>query len=127
MFTQLSDEAPVGVQLKIVCCKAAAPGLKAADGFVDVVVAIPMRVVGTVRANAVNIGDVAHVVLDEADELFAGDFVEQVDGVLAACESQRKDWARVHMFSATLPPAVGMLGKGCCASRRRSWWIARCN
>lgn len=112
VFTRLSGEARVNARLKIVCSKAAAAGLKAADGLVDVVIATPMRLVGAVQANAVNLGHVAHVVLDEADELFAGDFVEQVDGVLAACGTQRKDGARVHMFSATLPPAVEILAQG---------------
>ncbi|CDF36593.1 DEAD (Asp-Glu-Ala-Asp) box polypeptide [Chondrus crispus] len=112
VFTRLSSEARVNARIKIVCSKAAAAGLKAADGLIDIVIATPMRLVATHQAGAINLGRVAHVVLDEADELFAGNFLEQVDDVLASCGSQLKDGTRVHMFSATFPPAIETLAQG---------------
>lgn len=112
VFTRLSSEARVNARLKIVCSKAAAAGLKAGDGLIDIVIATPMRLVTTHQAGAINLGRVAHVVLDEADELFAGDFIDQVDDILESCGSQLKDGKRVHMFSATLPPTVEMLAQG---------------
>ena len=48
------------------------------------------------------------LVLDEADKLFELGFMEQVDGIIAACS--HKDIVRA-LFSATLPEKVEELAR----------------
>lgn len=111
MFTRLSDLAHAAVRLKVVSSKAAAAGLKAAHGYVDVVIATPLRLAAAVDGGGLSVGSVAHVVLDEADELLDERFFGQVDGVLAMAGGQREEGCRVHLFSATLPPRVDELAR----------------
>ncbi|CAI5511856.1 unnamed protein product [Closterium sp. Naga37s-1] len=51
---------------------------------------------------------VQHLVLDEADKLFEMGFVEQIDGVVAACSLPALTRS---LFSATLPEAVEQLAR----------------
>jgi superfamily II DNA/RNA helicase len=51
---------------------------------------------------------VEHLVLDEADKLFEMGFVEQIDGIVAACS---KPDVQRSLFSATLPETVEELAR----------------
>lgn len=111
MFTRLSDLARAAVRLKIVSSKATAAALRAAEGYVDVVIATPLRLAAAIDGGGLSVGSVAHVVLDEADELLDERFFGQVDGVLAMAGREREGGCRVHLFSATLPPSVDELAR----------------
>jgi superfamily II DNA/RNA helicase len=56
-----------------------------------------------VQESIVNLGNVQHVVMDEADRLFDLGFLDQVDTIMAACTSPN---LRKYMFSATMMQGV---------------------
>jgi ATP-dependent RNA helicase DeaD len=67
---------------------------------VDVVVATPGRANDLVRRGALDLTQVAIVVLDEADEMLDMGFAEDIDALLTATPRSRQ----TMLFSATLPP-----------------------
>jgi len=69
----------------------------------DILIATPLRLIYAVREGKVDLAQTQHVVMDEADQLFSLNFVEQTDEVLAACT--HKD-VRKAMFSATVPSTL---------------------
>lgn len=100
VFDRLAKEAAVRCVVRALASKQGLAAL-GGGGRVDVVVATPARAAVAVQRGVLPLGDDAlrFVVLDEADRLLDDGFVEQVDGVLAACTGAR--W-RVHAFSATM-------------------------
>ena len=68
----------------------------------DVVVATPGRLLDLVDHNALNLGQVQHLVLDEADRLLDLGFAEELQRVLALLPAKRQNL----LFSATFAPAV---------------------
>jgi ATP-dependent RNA helicase DDX52/ROK1 len=75
---------------------------------VDILLANPLRLLSMVEQKKVELGQVRHLVLDEADKLFEAGFMEQVDGIIAACS--HADVVR-SLFSATLPEKVEELAR----------------
>ncbi|WP_310610891.1 DEAD/DEAH box helicase [Limnohabitans sp.] len=73
----------------------------------DVVVATPGRLLDLVDHNALNLGHVQHLVLDEADRLLDLGFAEELQRVLALLPAQRQNL----LFSATFVPAVQTLAE----------------
>ena len=71
----------------------------------DVVVATPGRLLDIVDHNALNLGHVQHLVLDEADRLLDLGFAQELQRVLALLPAQRQNL----LFSATFEPAVQTL------------------
>lgn len=78
------------------------PQMMALRGGCDVLVATPGRLLDLVRQNATRLGDVAWLVLDEADRLLEPGFAEELGEVLGQMPARRQNlW-----LSATISPAV---------------------
>jgi superfamily II DNA/RNA helicase len=73
----------------------------------DVVVATPGRLLDIVDHNALNLGHVQHLVLDEADRLLDLGFAEELQRILALLPAKRQNL----LFSATFEPAVQTLAE----------------
>ncbi|MDM7943405.1 MAG: DEAD/DEAH box helicase [Hydrogenophaga sp.] len=78
------------------------PQMLALRGGADVVVATPGRLLDLVAHNALKLGSVELLVLDEADRLLDLGFAEELQRVLALLPAARQNL----FFSATFPPAV---------------------
>ena len=77
-------------------------------GGADIVVATPGRLLDLVEHNALRLGAVAHLVLDEADRLLDLGFAEELARVLALLPARRQNL----FFSATFPADVQALADG---------------
>ena len=84
------------------------PQMLGLRGGADIVVATPGRLLDLVEHNALRLGAVAHLVLDEADRLLDLGFAEELQCVLALLPAQRQNL----FFSATFPAAVQALADG---------------
>jgi superfamily II DNA/RNA helicase len=73
----------------------------------DVVVATPGRLLDIVDHNALNLGHVQHLVLDEADRLLDLGFAEELHRILALLPTKRQNL----LFSATFEPSVQTLAE----------------
>jgi ATP-dependent RNA helicase DeaD len=69
---------------------------------VHVVVGTPGRVMDHMRRGTLKLGGLISLVLDEADEMLAMGFLEDVTWILEQTPEQRQ----IALFSATMPPAV---------------------
>ncbi|KAF9498150.1 P-loop containing nucleoside triphosphate hydrolase protein [Pleurotus eryngii] len=67
---------------------------------VDIIISTPLRLVASLQAGTLNLNNVRHLVLDEADRLLDAEFLSQIQEVVAACS--RTDIQKA-VFSATLP------------------------
>jgi ATP-dependent RNA helicase RhlE len=76
-------------------------------GRADVVVATPGRLLDLVRHNALRLGTVATLVLDEADRLLDLGFADELAEILALLPAHRQNL----MFSATFPAQVQTLAE----------------
>src|SRR6056297_3875195 len=74
---------------------------------VHVVVGTPGRVMDHMRRKSLKMDAIAHLVLDEADEMLRMGFIEDVEWVLAQAPSKRQ----ISLFSATMPPAIRRIGE----------------
>ncbi len=74
----------------------------------DVLITTPLRLVHAVEKEEVDLSNVRHLVLDEADRLLEEGFLEQTDSILAACSHPH---LRKALFSATLPAGVEEMAK----------------
>jgi len=83
------------------------PQLMALRGGADVVVATPGRLLDLVEHNALKLGAVELLVLDEADRLLDLGFADELSRVLALLPAKRQNL----FFSATFPPAVETLAR----------------
>ncbi len=83
------------------------PQLMALRGGADVVVATPGRLLDLVEHNALKLGPVELLVLDEADRLLDLGFADELARVLALLPAKRQNL----FFSATFPPAVETLAR----------------
>ncbi|MBB4131391.1 DEAD/DEAH box helicase [Xanthomonas sp. 3075] len=83
------------------------PQLLALRGGADIVVATPGRLLDLVDHNALRLGEVATLVLDEADRLLELGFGAELDRILASLPAQRQS----VLFSATFPAAIAVLAK----------------
>jgi ATP-dependent RNA helicase RhlE len=81
------------------------PQMMGLRGGADVVVATPGRLLDLVERNALRLGEVEALVLDEADRLLDLGFAEELARVVALLPAQRQ----TLLFSATFPPAVQAL------------------
>ena len=78
------------------------PQMMVLRGGADVVVATPGRLLDLVGQNALQLGHVATLVLDEADRLLDAGFADELARVLALLPRARQNL----LFSATFPSAV---------------------
>ncbi|OBB80106.1 ATP-dependent RNA helicase [Mycobacterium colombiense] len=67
-----------------------------------VVVGTPGRVIDHLERGTLDLSHVDYLVLDEADEMLAMGFSEEVDRIL----SETPEYKQVALFSATMPPAI---------------------
>ncbi|MFN6037958.1 MAG: DEAD/DEAH box helicase, partial [Bacteroidota bacterium] len=65
---------------------------------VHVVVATPGRLVDLIERNAIQLGEVDYVILDEADEMLNMGFKDDLDSILAQTPPTKNVW----LFSATM-------------------------
>ena len=72
---------------------------------VDVLVATPGRLLDLVRSNALRLGFVEHLVLDEADRMLDMGFIHDIRTIVAKLPAQRQ----TLFFSATMPRAIAEL------------------
>ncbi len=84
------------------------PQMMSLRGGADIVVATPGRLLDLVEHNALKLGAVSMLVLDEADRLFDLGFAEELGRILALLPAQRQNL----LFSATFPPAIQALADG---------------
>ena len=78
------------------------PQLMSLRGGADVVVATPGRLLDVVNHNALHLGQVRQLVLDEADRLLDLGFSDELQRLMAHLPDQRQ----TLLFSATFEPAV---------------------
>jgi ATP-dependent RNA helicase DeaD len=76
--------------------------IRALERGVDIVVATPGRALDHLRRRSLDLGTVALLVLDEADEMLDMGFAEDIDTLLEATPSARQ----TALFSATMPPRL---------------------
>ena len=81
--------------------------LRALDSGVDVVVATPGRALDHVRRGTLRLGQVAAVVLDEADEMLDMGFAEDLEAILDETPGDRQ----TVLFSATMPRRLDALAR----------------
>ena len=76
-------------------------------GGADIVVATPGRLIDLLAHNALTLGDVKTLVLDEADRMLDLGFGEELARILKLLPSKRQSL----FFSATFPPAIEALAR----------------
>lgn len=74
---------------------------------VDVVVGTPGRIIDLVNSNSLKLGEVEFLVLDEADQMLAVGFEEDVEIILEKLPTKRQSM----LFSATMPSWVKKLAR----------------
>ncbi|KAK6139514.1 hypothetical protein DH2020_026745 [Rehmannia glutinosa] len=74
---------------------------------VDVVVGTPGRLIDLINNNSLKLGEVKYLVLDEADQMLAVGFEEDVEVILEQVPSERQ----TMLFSATMPGWVKKLAR----------------
>ncbi|GAO50710.1 hypothetical protein G7K_4831-t1 [Saitoella complicata NRRL Y-17804] len=72
----------------------------------DILISTPLRLVHALQQESIDLSNVRHLIMDEADKLFELGFLEQTDEILAACSSPALQKA---LFSATLPSSIEQL------------------
>jgi ATP-dependent RNA helicase RhlE len=83
------------------------PQMMELRGGAEIVVATPGRLLDLVSKNALALGGVTHLVLDEADRLLDNNFSEELAQIVALLPAKRQ----TLLFSATFSPAVSKLAK----------------
>ncbi len=78
------------------------PQLQGLRRGANVVVGTPGRVIDHMTKGSLDLSEVKHLILDEADEMLRMGFAEEVDKILA----QTPDDKQVALFSATMPRAI---------------------
>ncbi|MFC0006452.1 DEAD/DEAH box helicase [Micromonospora siamensis] len=81
--------------------------LRALDMGVDVVVATPGRALDHIARGTLRLGNLATVVLDEADEMLDMGFAEDIEAILEHAPEQRQ----TVLFSATMPARIDGLAR----------------
>ncbi|KAK6911741.1 GUCT protein [Dillenia turbinata] len=74
---------------------------------VDVVVGTPGRIIDLIEGKSLKLGEVEYLVLDEADQMLAVGFEEDVEEILKEVPSERQ----TMLFSATMPGWVKKLAR----------------
>jgi ATP-dependent RNA helicase RhlE len=83
------------------------PQIDALRHGVDIVVATPGRLLDHVERGNVQLGEVEHLVMDEADHMLDLGFLPQINRILEGLPKYRQ----TLMFSATMPPTIERLAK----------------
>ena len=105
---KLAEHMPRAVKVSIVFGGVSInPQMMRLRGGTDIVVATPGRLLDLVDHNALTLGSIMTLVLDEADRLFDMGFAEELGRILRLLPAQRQNL----FFSATFPPAVQTLAQ----------------
>ena len=72
-----------------------------------VVVATPGRLIDLIKRGKVDLSNLTHMVIDEADEMLRMGFIDDVDWIL----SNTPDSRQTVLFSATMPPVIARIAK----------------
>jgi ATP-dependent RNA helicase RhlE len=106
VFRSLTQHLPVPIRVAVVFGGVSInPQMMSLRGGADVVVATPGRLLDLVEHNALKLGAVSTLVLDEADRLLDLGFAEELGRVLALLPAQRQNL----LFSATFEAGVQAL------------------
>ncbi|KJA18007.1 hypothetical protein HYPSUDRAFT_205736 [Hypholoma sublateritium FD-334 SS-4] len=73
---------------------------KAARDKVDIIISTPLRLVSSLQEGNLELTNVRHLVLDEADRMLDAEFMDQIQEIVGACSNSHIQKA---LFSATLP------------------------
>ncbi len=79
--------------------------VRALSGGVDILVATPGRLLDLNEQGHVRLGQISHLVLDEADLMLDMGFLRDVRKIIAALPAKRQ----TMLFSATMPPDIARL------------------
>src|SRR5207253_10411204 len=79
--------------------------VRAVQNAVEVLVATPGRLLDVVKSNALRLGEVEFLVLDEADRMLDMGFIHDIRKIVAKLPAQRQ----TLLFSATMPHAIADL------------------
>lgn len=82
---------------------------KLARDKVDIIIATPLRLVACLQSGNLELTNVRHLVLDEADRLLDTEFHDQLEEIIAACSHSKVQKA---VFSATLPAGAEQMALG---------------
>ncbi|MCE2687081.1 MAG: DEAD/DEAH box helicase [Rickettsiales bacterium] len=74
---------------------------------VDIVVGTPGRIIDHIERKTIDLSQISHLVLDEADEMLNMGFVEDIETILKSAPANRK----TILFSATMPSHIENLAK----------------
>ncbi|CAG8593082.1 19455_t:CDS:10, partial [Racocetra persica] len=100
----------VGKKFKICMLTKATASTQAQDPQLrqkfDILISTPLRLVHAISQDHIDLKNVRHLVLDEADKLLELGFLEQTDEIFAACSNVK---LQKYLFSATLPSGVESL------------------
>ncbi|MEY3014102.1 MAG: hypothetical protein RIT45_2837 [Pseudomonadota bacterium] len=83
------------------------PQLRGLQRGAPIVVGTPGRLIDLLERGALRLGGVRMFVLDEADEMLAMGFIEDVERLLDQTSEQRQ----IALFSATMPPAIARIAE----------------
>jgi ATP-dependent RNA helicase RhlE len=72
---------------------------------IDILIATPGRLLDLVQSNALRLGDVEYLVLDEADRMLDMGFIHDIRKIIAKLSAKRQ----TLLFSATMPRAISEL------------------
>ncbi len=81
--------------------------VRALSGGVDILVATPGRLLDLKEQGHARLGQVSHLVLDEADLMLDMGFLRDVRKIIAAIPAKRQ----TMLFSATMPPDIARLSR----------------
>ena len=79
--------------------------LRAIRRGVDVVVGTPGRLIDLLERKALDLSQLTHLVLDEADDMLNMGFIDDIEKILAYTPASR----RMLLFSATMPPQLNSI------------------
>lgn len=74
---------------------------------VQIVVGTPGRIIDHLKRKSLNLEDVKHLILDEADEMLNMGFIEDMEEIMSYTGLDK----RTLLFSATMPPRIAELAK----------------
>lgn len=76
--------------------------LDALDRGVEIVVATPGRLIDHLKRGSIELGDITHIVLDEADTMLDMGFIDDIQFILDLAPEERV----MSLFSATMPTEI---------------------
>lgn len=81
--------------------------IKSLKRGVQIIVATPGRLIDLINRKTVDLANIKHVILDEADEMLNMGFTESIDEILSKVPQERQ----MLLFSATMPKEIAKITK----------------